>query len=124
MFRLLITGSRDWSDKLTIVRELAVFAREHGKDVTLVSGACFTGADALCESVAKTFGWLVETHPANWDKKADGSYNRRAGFQRNELMVNLGADACLAFIKDGSAGASHTAQLAEKAEISTKVLIS
>lgn len=122
MFRLLISGSRDWSDKLTITRELAVFAREHGQDVVLVSGACYKGADLICESVGKTFGWIIETHPAKWDKKPDGSYNRGAGFKRNELMVNLGADACLVFIKDGSAGASHTAGLAQKAEINTKVI--
>lgn len=122
MFRLLISGSRDWSDKLTIVRELAIFAREYGQDVVLVSGACDKGADSMCESVGKTFKWKIETHRPQWDKKVDGSYNRSAGFQRNELMVNLGADACLVFIKNESAGASHTAQLAQKAEINTKVI--
>lgn len=124
MFRLLISGSRDWSDKLTITRELAVFAREHGKDVVLVSGATYTGSDAMCESVAKTFEWIIETHPAKWNKQENGSYNRRAGFQRNELMINLGADACLAFIKNGSVGASQAIGLAEKAEITTKVVTS
>ena len=124
MFRLLVVGSPDWSDKLTIVRELAVFAREHGKDVVLVSGATYTGSDAMCESVAKTFEWIIETHPAKWNKQENGSYNRRAGFQRNELMINLGADACLAFIKNGSVGASQAIGLAEKAEITTKVVTS
>jgi hypothetical protein len=35
-------------------------------------------------------------------------------------MVNLGADLVLAFIRNGSRGASHTADLAEQAGIETR----
>jgi hypothetical protein len=120
MFRLLITGSRDWSDKEVVVREMVLVARKFGQDVTLVSGNASKGGDAICESVAKDMGWVIERHPAKWNRQADGSFDRRAGFKRNKFMVMLGADACLAFIKDGSAGATNTAMLAELAGIPTK----
>lgn len=41
---------------------------------------------------------------------------RRAGIIRNLYMVNLGADLCLAFIQNGSRGAS-CADAAEHASI-------
>lgn len=116
MFRLLISGSRDWEDKDVILAELREVAREHGTDVTLVSGSCPRGADALCESLARRLGWVVETHPAQWDK-----FGKSAGYKRNELMVLLGADKLIAFRKNLSKGTSHTIALAQKAGIPTIV---
>ena len=115
--RILITGSRDWADEDRIWDALSeqYHCWEHedcGDPYVVVSGACPTGADAMCEAAAALMGWTVERHPAEWDK-----YGRGAGFRRNAEMVGLGADVCLAFIKNGSKGASHTADLAEKAGI-------
>lgn len=111
--RILITGSRDWEDVGTLLQTLIEY--DHLPDVTLVSGACPTGADAHCERFAEGFQWTVERHPADWDK-----YGKRAGFIRNDEMVKLGADVCLAFIKNESKGASMTARIAEAAGIETR----
>lgn len=109
--RVLITGSRTWTDEETIAGALWA-AREELGEFTLISGACPTGADRMCEDAAARAGIMVERHPADWNQ-----YGKRAGFVRNAEMVHLGADLCLAFIMDGSRGASMTADLAEKAGI-------
>ena len=141
-FRVLITGSRTWASELfDLVREdkpwrnLAVDwktresgdmlvmlhalrgAREEAGDrfMVIVEGGA-EGADRLARAMAyegENVG--VETHPADWKK-----HGKSAGFKRNAEMVALGADLCLAFIRNESKGATHTADLAEKAGIETR----
>lgn len=118
MKRLLTTGSRDW-DRVDIIRSALHWAFEKlgGGEIVLVSGACPTGADKLAEDFWESLGQPIERHPANW------KYNgKRAGFMRNQHMVNLGADLCWAFINDNSRGATHCAEAAEKAGIETHIV--
>ena len=115
--RILITGSRTWEDREKIFQELfgtGVKGIPGDYTRTLVSGACPTGADALAEDVARRMGWDVERHPADWK-----THGKSAGFQRNAEMVAAGADVCVAFIRNGSKGATMTADLAEAAGIPT-----
>lgn len=113
-----MTGSRDWDDRQTLVTTLgdtAAVAIGRGRDVTVVHGCCPTGADWLADATALFLGLHVEQHPADW-----GRFGKSAGPQRNAEMVATGADVCLAFIRNGSRGASHCADLAEKAGIPVK----
>ena len=110
--RILITGSRDWTDRDTLYQALAQHAEPYA---TVVSGACPTGADRMAEEWGEIQPDItVERHPADWER-----FGRSAGPKRNREMVNLGADICLAFIKNNSRGASMTADLAERADIPT-----
>lgn len=107
--RILVTGSRDWNDELVIVRALnEAKCGISYRDVILVHGACKTGADYLADLWAAERGIEIERHPAKWRE-----FGKSAGFMRNFEMVDLGADICLAFIKNNSRGASHCAYYAE-----------
>lgn len=110
--RILITGSRDWNDRLVIEEALSVVS-EPG--AVLISGACPTGADRLSENVWDYWHLPIERHPADWQK-----FGKRAGFIRNQEMVDSGADICFAFIRNDSKGATHTANAARKAGIPVK----
>lgn len=128
--RILITGSRDWTNEDVIFSALTLAIARGAVDnsaVTLVSGACFTGADVIAERLCREAGVAVERHPADWPR-----YGRAAGPHRNAEMVELGADVCLAFIGPCSSprcsiegvhpshGASGTADLAERHGIETR----
>ncbi|MFE2965541.1 DUF2493 domain-containing protein [Streptomyces sp. NPDC059340] len=116
-YRILVTGSREWDDRDRIWLELgnAVSTVDINREIVIVHGDCPRGADAIADQWGRKYGATIERHPANWQING-----KRAGFIRNDLMVNLGADLCIAFIRNGSRGASHTAALAEHAGIPTR----
>ena len=117
-YRVLVTGSRTWNDRELIRDTLDALLAEHGT-LTVVHGAASTGADTTAQGWAldrrhqSSYGAVTpEPHPADWRR-----YGRAAGFRRNAAVVALGADLCLAFIRNGSHGATHCADLAERAGI-------
>lgn len=111
--RVLVTGSRAWSDWRLLMAALSLVWEP---DTVLVSGACPTGADDLAERCWRYWGGSVERWPADW-----GRHGRPAGFVRNEAMVASGVDVCVALIKDRSRGASHTVACARRAGVPTYV---
>ncbi|MEU8780037.1 DUF2493 domain-containing protein [Streptomyces sp. NPDC048637] len=116
--KILVTGSRDWTDARKIEFEIfrALYeAKTPFNDAVLIHGACPTGADALADEYARATGMHIIRRLADWDR-----WRKRAGAIRNAEMVDLQPDICLAFIRNGSRGASMTADLASKAGIETR----
>lgn len=66
----------------------------------------------MARDIARNVFWLTEEpHPADW------SWGNGAGMHRNQEMVDLGADVCLAFIRGKSSGTRDCADKAAKAGI-------
>lgn len=125
--RILVTGSRTWGTPTAIYRALNGACDEFGlnfppdqygntmpdpEKITVVHGDCPSGADHWADEWCIGNFMPVERHPADWQ-----GLGKRAGFVRNAEMAALGADLCLAFIKDNSKGASMMANLADEAGI-------
>lgn len=114
--RLLVTGSREWDNYPLTVQVLTEFIWRKGAllDAVLVHGDCPTGLDRMAGRIWTILGRPVETHPADWE-----THGKAAGPIRNKLMVELGADYCIGFFKEGAVnrGTRNCYSLARKAGI-------
>lgn len=118
--RVLVTGSRQWANPNAVNWALSAVKTVLARDpllpgMVVVHGGA-DGADTCAENwVATTSNRPIvvttECHPADWRRNG-----RAAGLIRNQRMVNLGADLCLAFFWDG-AGNRGTADCTERADL-------
>jgi hypothetical protein len=137
--RILITGSRAWTDRTAIATGLTQAIRSRNPrparhQVTIVHGAA-RGADTIAAEIAAAWGCNVEDHPvtrADWDApctpqcqpghrrtRRDGTtYCPAAGTRRNQHMVDSGADLCIGFpLSTGWSGTRDCMTRAVKAGI-------
>lgn len=115
MKRILVTGSRDWTDEggilIAIIEALHTLGHVRDEEVVIVHGAA-RGADTLAGIETVQCGFRVEAHPADWR-----AHGKAAGPIRNAEMVRLGAHVCLAFPQRGSVGTWDCVRRAEAAGI-------
>lgn len=113
--RLLLTSSRElgpW-DIPFMKRKLAPYWRPR---MILVQGFA-RGGDKLAREIWYGWGGEIEDHPVTpeqWDE-----IGLSAGHKRNEYMVSLGADLCVALPKGISPGTRGCAAFADAAGIPT-----
>jgi hypothetical protein len=122
MYRVLITGSREFSDRSIIAAALTKVYKENGKQPFILCHGDARGADRISGSVARKYpkAMTEERHPANWRPNGPGSeVDNGAGNRRNKAMVALGADVCLAFLKRDAKniGTRHCMRVAREAGI-------
>ncbi len=116
-FRILVTGSRSWSDRGAVHDAICAEATwrcplgTRWSEMTLIHGAA-RGLDTLAADIAAEIGMQIEAYPADWE-----TFGKAAGHRRNAVMVASGADVALAFPLGESRGTRGCMRLCEKAGI-------
>lgn len=121
--RILVTGSRNYSDRQRMfdaLNDTRILNGEPEPFIVVHGGA--SGADTLSGEWVKFMNSrgvpvVEEVHPAEWAK-----HGKSAGPIRNQKMVDLGADLCLAFPVGESRGTRHCMSRAVAAGIPLRVV--
>lgn len=79
---VIVTGSRDWSEKAVLRRVLSVLHGNGQDGIELLVEGGARGADTMARDWARDNGVPHETVPADWDR-----YGRAAGAKRNIQML-------------------------------------
>ena len=109
MFKVLITGGREYSNRKYVFEYLDEFHKATPISLLIHGGA--TGADYLAGEWAKSREIPFKVYPAEWKK-----YGKRAGPIRNQQMLDEESpEFVIAF--PGNSGTKDMINKAEKAKI-------
>lgn len=123
-YTFLITGSRDWPDEdinqvEAVIKGYIQLVTKRGDNVLFRVGDCPIGVDSFIDNIILNLpinrNYDVRVYKAYWDREG-----KQAGPNRNQRMVNDGADKCLAFIYGASRGTRNCANKALSAGITVK----
>jgi hypothetical protein len=111
--RLLVCGSRTWTDGVLLAHAVEQVVAEHGQGragVVLIEGDA-RGADRLAGALARARGWELEVYPADWQR-----HGRTAGPRRNARMLREGRPERVIAFTDDLAGSRGTADMVRRAQ--------
>jgi hypothetical protein len=110
--RLLVCGSRTWTDQARLRQVLDQVVSEHDDGQVTVTEGDARGADRLAGQLARERGWRLERYPADWTREG-----RAAGFRRNARMLREGRpDLVVAFTVGPLAESRGTADMVRRAQ--------
>jgi YspA, cpYpsA-related SLOG family len=110
--RLLVCGSRTWTDSALLASSVEQVVAEHGQDrpgVVLIEGDA-RGADRLAGEFARARGWELEIYPADWQR-----HGCAAGMRRNARMLRQGGPERVIAFTDDLAASRGTADMVRRA---------
>jgi hypothetical protein len=111
MFKLIICGTRYFSDYSLLKAKCDYYLiNKRVEGIAVISG-CAKGADKLGEQYARKNGFEIIYCPAHWDH-----LGKSAGYLRNQEMAKI-ADGVIAFWDGKSKGTQHMITIAKDKEI-------
>lgn len=119
--RVLVCGGRNYADRNRVFSELTALSGDITDEtplgtvhLTIIHGACSTGADRWADEYAVVHWCRFEEYPADWD-----AHGRAAGPIRNQRMIDEGKpDLVMAF--PGGRGTADMIRRARAAGIPVK----
>lgn len=114
--KIIIAGSRNFNNYQKLKQECDKFLQDY-KNIEIVSGAHYKGADKLGEQYASEKKIKIIKFPADWIK-----YGKAAGPKRNNQMA-IYADALIAFWDGKSKGTKNIIQLAKQRQLKTRIIL-
>ena len=121
-FRLIIAGTRTFNN-YNYLKEVCDYLLSNvvkTHSITIISGTA-SGADKLGERYAEERGYNIARFPAKWNRKADGSYDKSAGYKRNNEMADFATQVdrkgCVVFWDGVSRGTKSMIDIANRKDI-------
>lgn len=122
--RLLVTGGRNYADTDSINMLLSAIHESRGPIACIIHGGA-TGADTLAKEWAIARNIKEEPYPADWDdithpdalvrvRRDSKRYDAKAGFRRNQRMIDEGKPTLVAAFPGGN-GTADMVRRARKA---------
>lgn len=112
--KIIIAGSRNFSDKNYIYKKLDILLSTI-KDLEIVEGGC-RGVDLIAKQYAMDRNIPYKEFPANWEV-----YGKKAGPIRNREMAKY-ADGLIAFYDGKSAGTGNMIKTAKENNLKIKIV--